>query len=67
MSVPGTVRLPFIVALCEYLKIMATKDTNSQLVPGWVQSTVRSERMGKITSPKSTREAPTHNRGYTFK
>jgi hypothetical protein len=35
------------------LNIMATKDTNSQSAPGWVQSTVQSERMGRITSLKS--------------
>jgi hypothetical protein len=33
-------------------KTMATKDTNSQSAPGQVQSTVQSERMGRITSPK---------------
>jgi hypothetical protein len=32
---------------------MATKDTNSQSSPGRVQSTVQSERMGRITSLKS--------------
>jgi hypothetical protein len=67
MSVLGTMRLPFTVTLCKYLRIMEAKDTNSQLAPRQVQSTVRSERMGKITSPKSTREAPSHNRGYTLK
>jgi hypothetical protein len=67
MSIPGTVRLPFTITSCKYLKIMETKDTNLQLAPGRVQSIVQSERMGRITSPKSTREAPTHNRGYTLK
>jgi hypothetical protein len=67
MSVPSTVRLPFTVTLCKYLNIMETKDTNLQLVPGRVQLTVQSEHMGRITIPKSAREAPTHNRGYTFK
>jgi hypothetical protein len=46
---------------------METKDTNSQSALGRVQSTVQSKRMGRITNPKSTREAPTHNRGYTLK
>jgi hypothetical protein len=35
------------------LNIMATKDTNSQSASGRVQSTVQSERMGRITSLKS--------------
>jgi hypothetical protein len=35
------------------LNIMATKDTNSQSASGWVQSTVESERMGRISSLKS--------------
>jgi hypothetical protein len=53
MSVPGTVRLPSTVTLCKTLNIMATKVTNLQSAPGWVQSTIQSECMGRITSPKS--------------
>jgi hypothetical protein len=67
MFSPGTVRLPVTVTLCKNLKIMATKVTNLQSAPGREQSTVRSERTGRVSSPKPTKKLPRSNCGFTSK